>query len=359
MRLYLDDGRFYCFGCGARGDVVQWVSDAERANVIEAIRLLDSGAPFSNTWAGAGAASWPRNTEPATQAARANELPDLDRTPSDRVRAALRAAWGYYTGQTFHAQGAEYLAKRGIDVAVLEAHTGRAEVGCTPAMHNGLVTALRARGFTNDDLVDAGVAHRPLDADSVSDYYRQRVLIPLRDPSGELCAIIGRNVGDVRWPKYKNPPRTHAYEKSVNLYQPLPIPGLRDGRVIVVEGTIDAMAIAVAAIRRRMPHYFCPITQSGRELSQCQLESILKLHSGPIFISFDGDAPGRDSNRRIAAAIRRRGRDVRVISLPDGADPASLLARSGPAGLDIWGSCSHISAASAGNTLPTAHVPSL
>jgi DNA primase len=224
MRLYLDDGRYYCFGCGARGDVVQWVSDAERANVVEAIRLLDSGAPFSNTWAGAAAGPRPPNTEPATQTARARELPDLDRTPPDRVRAALRAAWGYYTSQPLHSQGAEYLAKRGIDVAVLEAHTGRAEVGCTPATHNGLVTALRARGFTNDDLVDAGMAHRPLGVDSVSDYYRQRVLIPLRDPSAELCGIVGRNVGDVRWPKYKNPPRTHVYDKSVNFYQPLPIP---------------------------------------------------------------------------------------------------------------------------------------
>ncbi len=52
MRLYLDEGRYYCFGCGARGDVIQWVRDAEGVGFNDAIRLLDSGRPITNTWAG-------------------------------------------------------------------------------------------------------------------------------------------------------------------------------------------------------------------------------------------------------------------------------------------------------------------
>ena len=128
---------------------------------------------------------------------------------------------------------------------------------------------------------------------TVSDFYRQRVLIPLRDDQGQVCGLIGRNVGDVRWPKYKNPPVTHTYDKSVNLYQPLPAPRRRDGHIVVVEGTLDAMAIAVAAVRRKATDGFCPLTQSGRELSEFQVGSILKLHAGSILISFDGDAPGQ------------------------------------------------------------------
>ena len=69
----------------------------------------------------------------------------------------------------------------------------------------------------------------------------------MRDTERNLSGFIGRSVRDSRWPKYKNPPATHTYEKSVNLYQPLPAPRRSDGHIIVVEGTLDAMAIAVAA----------------------------------------------------------------------------------------------------------------
>ena len=134
-------------------------------------------------------------------------------------------------------------------MAVLEAHTGRDEVGHSPSNPAGLVTALRTDGFTDDELVDAGLAHRYADG-RVTDFYRQRVLIPIRDQQSRICGLVGRNVGDDRWPKYKNPPRTHAYDKSVNLYQPLPAPTAgRWSQVVVVEGTLDAMAIAVAAVR--------------------------------------------------------------------------------------------------------------
>ena len=152
-------------------------------------------------------------------------------------------------------------------MAVLEAHTGRDEVGHTPASPAGLVTAMRSEGFADDELVDAGLAHRDADG-RITDFYRQRVLIPIRDQESRICGFVGRNVGDDRWPKYKNPPRTHAYDKSVNLYQPLPAPTAgRWGQVVVVEGTLDAMAIAVAAIRSGTAGQFCPVTQSGRELS--------------------------------------------------------------------------------------------
>ncbi|MGH9068917.1 MAG: toprim domain-containing protein [Acidimicrobiales bacterium] len=145
--------------------------------------------------------------------------------------------------------------------------------------------------------------------------------------------MIGRNIGDSRLPKYKNPPRTHAYDKSVNLYQPLPGPTEAHGRVVVVEGTLDAMAVAVAGIRLEMADQLCPVTQSGRELSDRQLGYVLGLHSSPPVIAFDGDGPGRESSVRIAQAATRWGREVVVAALPDGEDPASWLADHGPAGI--------------------------
>jgi len=343
LRLYLDNDRYYCFGCAAKGDVIQWARDTESLGVHDAIRILDSGTSLTNTWAGMNTAAADSRPQPAVDGASRPlkpghaATPDPARTPPERDLAALASAWSYYTCPTLHARASAYLAGRSIDVEFLEAHTGRPEAGHTPATADGLVTALRARGFNDHELVDAGLARRHPDSDAVSDFYRQRVLIPIRDSQQRVVGIIGRNVGDQkRWAKYKNPPRTAVYDKSVNLYQPLPAPADPNGHIIVVEGTLDAMAIAVAAISTGRSDWFCPVTQSGRELSPAQLDHILAMHPAEPILGFDGDAAGRDAARRYAIEAAHRGRRVSTTILPDNHDPASWLAEQGDNGLDAW-----------------------
>jgi DNA primase len=195
---------------------------------------------------------------------------------------------------------------------------------------------MRRRGFADDELVDAGLAHRRLGDRHLTDFYRNRVLIPVRDQQDKLVGFIGRNVGDGRWPKYKNPPHTSRYDKSVDLYQPLPAPQQPHGQVIVVEGVIDAMAIAVAAIRVGWSDWYCPITQSGRELSPRQLRHVLDLHKEPPVFAMDGDESGRSSSERLVAAAARLGRHALVAPLPDGEDPASWLGQRGLQGLSVF-----------------------
>jgi hypothetical protein len=102
-----------------------------------------------------------------------------------------------------------------------------------------------------------------------------------------------------------------------------------------VEGTIDALAIA-AAVNTGLAAHLCPVTQSGRELSSYQLDAVLSLHPGPVVASFDGDAPGQDSNGRLARAVLARGREVVVVRFPTDMDPADWLAEKGPSGLATW-----------------------
>lgn len=346
LRLHLDDGIWHCFGCGQTGDVVEWVCQSEGVRWGEAIRILDSGRALTRAWASCVPA--PRRRDPSSghptpttparpfDAPGLTSYPDLSRTPATRVFNALATAWTYYTHSLLHERGAAYLTRRGIDVTVLEGHTGRDEVGHSPSNPAGLVTAMRTEGFTDDELVDAGLAHRYGDG-RITDFYRQRVLIPIRDQQSRICGFVGRNAGDDCWPKYKNPPRTHAYDKSVNLYQPLPAPTAgRWSQVVVVEGTLDAMAIAVAAVRCGCAGQFCPVTQSGRELSVEQLEQAVSLNPGPLVLAFDGDAPGRESARRHAMAAVRLGHAVSVTVLPGDHDPASWLAERGARGLRAW-----------------------
>jgi DNA primase catalytic core len=333
LRLYLDDGMWYCFGCSDRaGDVVQWTEQAEGVGWRQAIEILDSGQPLSNAWAGS---SQYGGVAPTAAAGANRERPDLNRTPASRVQEVVDRAWEHCTAGPLHARAVGYLTRRRIYVTALEAYTNRFEAGHTPAYGATLVQRLLADGFGTDELVDAGLAHRDRDA-RVTDFYRQRLLIPIRTPEGRLSGLVGRNVGDPRWPKYKNPPRTLLYDKSVNLYQPLPAPRHPYVRVVVVEGTLDALAIACAAVHSGHAGRLCPVTQSGRELSLYQLSAVLTLYPGPVVASFDGDAAGRESNVRLARAVLSRGRDVVVIKLPTDVDPASWLASEGPNGLSLW-----------------------
>jgi DNA primase len=106
--------------------------------------------------------------------------------------------------------------------------------------------------------------------------------------------------------------------------------------VIVVEGTLDAMAIAVAAISLGQQSRYVPVTQSGRELSDFQLQHLLAISGGPIVVAFDADQAGRDSNKRLAASLGKAKRAVMVARLPDGEDPASLVGREGAGALPVF-----------------------
>jgi DNA primase len=321
LRLYLDDGTWYCFGCSARaGDVVQWVTQTEGADWRRAIEILDSGRALTNAWAATGTATVGGRAPTASH----SEQPDLDRTPPLRVREAVNAAWAHCTTGPRHAQAVAYLTGRHINVTHLEAYTRRKEAGFTPGHGHTITQRLLADGFNVDELVDAGLAHRHPDG-QITDFYRQRLVIPIRDHTGRVAGLVGRNVGDPCWPKYKNPPRTVLYDKAINLYQPLPAPLSPHGRVVVVEGTLDALAIATAAVRASAGRDVCPIAASGLWLSERHLDRVLGLASGTLVACFDGDPAGRRATERLASDVGLRGRRVEAVSLPEGQDPASFL----------------------------------
>jgi DNA primase len=331
LHLSLDKGLFHCFGCNLSGDVVEWVRRSEGVTWPEAVAVLDSGRPLTNAWTSrheSGAGSGRSRDAGRSGARRADQrghtLPDLDRTPVERVVATLEAAWAHLTSPRLHDRGATYLAGRGIDIAAVEHHTSRSEVGHTPDGATGLVTVLLRDGFTPDELVDGGLARRT-GAGLLTDFFRYRVLIPIRTEDGRICGFGGRNVGDDRWPKYLNSPRTVAYDKSVELYQPLPAPTHPEGRVVVVEGTLDALAVAALAIRGGHANRLCPVSPLGKELSAGQLYRLLDLAPNPLVVAFDGDPAGRKATERLVQRISDRALPADVIDLPDGHDPASWL----------------------------------
>jgi DNA primase len=326
MLLHLDQGRYHCFGCGASGDVIQWVRDIYGVDTRTALAMLDArDERFPDP--PAGTVSTMRSE---VRQQERSEPPDLNRTPEPCVRAALREAWRYYGLPRLAEKAAAYLADRGIDVEQLGDVAGH-----TPFNPDQLVEHLRHRGFTDDELVDAGLARRR-DGEPLADAFQRRLVLPVRDADDEVIGLIGRStVAEERRSaaKYLNPPRTAVYDKSTALYTPERVDLAEDGQVVIVEGAIDALAIAAAARAAGLADRFQPVSTSGLSFSESQIEQILAMHPRAPVIALDGDQAGQQAAARLAARIAQHGREPAIVTWPRGEDPASWLAEHGPDGL--------------------------
>jgi DNA primase len=333
MLLHLDQGRYHCFGCGASGDVVQWVRDVYGLDARQAVDRLDSGVrrlpdPPRGPVSVLGS---------EVRQLHRSEQPELDRTPAARVLEALREAWRYYTLPKLADKGLDYLADRGIDSTGLMSTPGFGNiVGHTPRYPDQLVSHLRNRGFSDDELVDAGLARRR-SGQSLTDAFQHRVLLPVRDLDGKLIGVIGRStLGEDRRiaAKYLNPPRTVVYDKSETLYTPGRFHRMPpDGQLVVVEGSVDALAVAAAAHAAGLGSHFQPVSTSGLAFSDRQVDRILALHPRAPVIALDGDQAGRDAAAQLAARFAMRGREAAIVTWPAHHDPASWLAQRGADGL--------------------------
>lgn len=325
MHLDLDRDRYYCFGCGAHGDVVQWVCDIEAVRPGQAVAILDDGRLINGVHTG-GTTARRYLSRPGL------DTPDLERTPPERVRVAMQTAWRYYTVTSLHQRGVDYLTgERHIDVGPLEVEAGRPVVGHTPSRGDGLTQWLRSQHFIDDELVDASLALRRQDG-SVIDFFRDRLLLPVTDERGQVIGIIGRTTTG-REPRYLNQTITRTYDKHLALYQPAPHHLDGDANVVVVEGTLDALAVAVQAARVGLSAKYAPVSASGVRLSDEQLDAILALHPRAPVLAADGDDAGWDANLEWAARIALRYRESVITTWPQGEDPASWLAAHGPDGL--------------------------
>jgi DNA primase len=327
MQLDLDRDRYWCFGCGCHGDVIDWVRDIEGVDTAKAIEILERRQPL--------------NAVVTTQAsrritkARSLETPQLDRTPAVRVAAANQLAWQYYSSPALHQRGTAYLAERSVDVDALEAELSAPVVGHTPSSKtriDGLTTHLARRGFTEHELIDAGLATRLPDG-CVIDFLRDRVILPVKGPAGAVIALLGRDTTGRSKQKYLNPPHTATYRKNQVLYRPSE-PGLDpQASTIVCEGPLDTLAIAAHAAAADLSRYYAPVAACGRALSDTQIDLILAVHPRAPVLAGDGDQPGREANLDWAARILAKGRETVTTTWPESHDPASWLAARGPDGL--------------------------
>ncbi|MCZ7418432.1 MULTISPECIES: DNA primase [unclassified Micromonospora] len=306
---------WYCFGCGAGGDAIKFLMDAEHLSFVEAVERLAARAGLQL-----------RYVEDDRSAPRPNRPQQGQR---QRLVAAHAAAVEFYSAQlaTAGARPArEFLAERGFDRAAAQ----RYGCGFAPEGWDLLTRHLRQRGFSHDELVTAGLS-RPARSGSLIDRFRRRLLWPIRDLTGDVIGFGARKLfADDDGPKYLNTPETPIYKKSHVLY------GIdqakreiaKQGRVVVVEGYTDVMACHLAGVPTA-------VATCGTAFGADHIGVLRRLLldtdavAGEIIFTFDGDAAGQKAALRAFDDDQRFvGRTFIAVS-PDNMDPCELRLAKG------------------------------
>jgi DNA primase len=306
------------------GDVIEYVARFNGLSFVDAVQTLESG-------------SLRHSVQPAIT--RRAELPARDThltTTPERAHTINHLAWEFFTTPANIGDAETYLREaRGIDVGGLcAANRGEPIVGCARTDWRALTRHLVGHGVTDDELLELDLAQRSRNGELI-DTYPGRLIVPVGTDALHIDGFIGRDVtGDPRAPKYRNPTSTPTFDKSTALYQPTHHGLDRDANFVVVEGAIDALAIAAAAASHGELSMFAPATTSGVTVSGIQAQVVLALHPKPPVIALDGDRVGREgTDRWLRALCVERGQPALVTRLPDGTDPAEWLQHQGVTGL--------------------------
>ena len=300
-----DDGFYHCFGCGVHGDAISFLREMDGLEFMEAVERLAEMAGLAV----------PRTVpqDPAASRQRKAALDILEETTLF-FEAALRRDDGR--------DATRYLKQRGLDSAIVKTY----RIGYSPRM--GLRAALKDKGFSDEDMLAAGVIRKSDRDGSLYDYFRDRVMFPIENRQGKVIAFGARALGDAQ-PKYLNSGEGLTFSKKTVLYGWVQArEGLRRNLPLVVaEGYMDVIAIhhsgAAAAV--------APL---GTALTPEQIALLWKLHDEPV-LCFDGDAAGQRAQTRALERILpllEPGRSARLAVLPEGKDPDDLIAASGPEG---------------------------
>lgn len=298
-----DKGFYHCFGCGAHGDAIRWMTDQRGLPFIDAVKELAAAAGL--------------------------DMPEQDRHAAERaerargLHEAMADAAAWFAERLNGIEGGE--ARAVLDRRGITAETARAfGLGFAPDSRGKLKDALKAYGDAM--LVEAGLLIKVEDKEPY-DRFRGRLMIPIRDARGRVIAFGGRIIGDGE-PKYLNSPDTPLFDKGRTLYNlDRALPAARKaGRVIAVEGYMDVIALTQAGFAE-------VVAPLGTALTEHQLERLWRMVDMPT-LCFDGDAAGQKAAIRAAhraLPLIRPGRKLAFVQLPLGQDPDDLIATGGSA----------------------------
>jgi DNA primase len=300
------DKVYHCFGCQASGDVFTFVMETEGLDFTAALEALADrfGVQLET------------EAEDPEAAAR--------RERRERLRSLLGRAADFYGRYLWEADEAAparaYLLGRGLGERVLEEF----RVGYAPSAWDRMLRASRAAGFSEDELLAAGLVQRSKSsAGRVYDRFRERIMFPAADARGRVVGFGARAMRDNQPPKYLNSPEGELYHKRQVLYgiDLARAAAARAGRMILVEGYTDVLALHQADIRN-------VVGIMGTSLTEEQIGELARVVR-VLELCLDADRAGQEAMIRVARLAEGRSLELRVVALPDGTDPAELVQRDG------------------------------
>ncbi|HEY7807237.1 MAG TPA: DNA primase [Croceibacterium sp.] len=304
-----EKGFYHCFGCGAHGDIIRWMTDQRGLAFMDAVKELAAEAGLEV----------PRpDPREAEQAERRAGLHDVMASAQEWFKNNLLADEGR--------KAREYLVHRGFDAHTIE----RFGFGFAPDERTALKKALSR--YEEPMLVEAGLLIA-VDGKEPYDRFRGRLMLPIHDARERIVAFGGRilDSGKTDAPKYLNSPDTPLFDKGrtlYNLHRAGPA-SRKSGRIVVVEGYMDVIALAAAGIEEAL-------APMGTALTERQIELLWRLADVPI-LCFDGDAAGQRAAMRAAGRalpLLRPGHSLSFVHMPAGLDPDDLIRKEGRAAMD-------------------------
>ena len=255
---------YYCFGCHVGGSAINFVMEMEHLEFVDAVKLLAEQAHM--------------------------ELPQMvggredaaTKSQKERLYEANKQCARFFHSQLWKKENEQvlaYLYNRGLDDATIRMFG----LGSTPPRSDGATQAMRSLGFTDDELVTAGISVRR--DGRVYDMFRQRAIFPIIDAQGRVLGFGGRALGDIK-PKYLNTGDTPVFNKRLGVFAANLLKKQRGlKRVILVEGYMDVIALTQAGLPG-----VCATLGTALTIEQARL---LKRYAPEIWVSYDGDAAGQ------------------------------------------------------------------
>ena len=293
-----EKGIFYCFGCHKGGGVVNFIMEIENLSYPDAVRFLAKRAGM--------------------------EVPDDDVENSqykkkERLWALCKSAARFFNEQLKTPGASEaraYALKRGLSPSTIT----RFGLGFAPNAWTALMDAMVAKGYTKQELMEAGLVLQNRDKGTFYDRFRNRLMFPIIDVRGNVIGFGGR-VMDDSTPKYLNSPETLIFNKRRNLFGMNIVKKSKQGYIILTEGYMDAIAL-------HQYGFDCAVASLGTSLTQ-EHADMLSKYTNEVVLTYDGDEAGQNATRRAIPMLEKTGLRVKILRMQGAKDPDEFLKKYG------------------------------
>ena len=288
---------YHCFGCGKGGGVINFIMEIENLSFQDAVAFLARRANMP----------MPEETESGDTSHR-KRLLELNRDAARYFYACLVAPEGK--------PAQDYVRRRRISPAMVRAFG----LGFAPDSWSGLLDAMGAKGYSQQELFEAGLVKRGRNG-GWYDTFRNRLMFPVIDVRGSVIGFSGRILGDGE-PKYLNSPETPVFSKSHNLFALNLAKKSKSGYIILTEGNIDVVSLHQAG-------FDSAVASLGTSLTAEQAR-LISRYVNEVVLCYDSDEAGKKAAQRGISILQKLDLKVRVLQIPGAKDPDEFITKNGP-----------------------------